>query len=148
MSSHDIFCRVTKTDYETLAAFRHELRKFLHFSEQAATEHGLAAQQYVAILTIEGFPGTHPMTIGELADQLCIAAHSAVGLVDRLEAGGYVTRKVSPEDRRRVHVRVTSKGHQKLKTLAAAHHQELQTAGPLLMGLLKRLNAPSGTAPK
>lgn len=138
---------MTKADYETLAAFRHELRKFLHFSERAATDHGLAAQQYVAILTIEGFPGTHPITIGELADQLCIAAHSAVGLVDRLEAGGYVIRKVSPEDRRRVHVQVTRQGHQKLKTLAAAHQQELKTAGPLLMGLLKRLS-PSSQAPK
>ena len=139
ISSHDIICAVTKADYQTLAAFRHELRKFLHFSEKAATGHGIPAQQYLAILAIAGSSGPGAITIGELADQLCIAAHSAVGLVDRLEASGYVDRQESPADRRRVHVRLTKEGRRKLRTLAAAHHRELQTAGPLLMGLLRRL---------
>lgn len=139
---------MTKADYETLASFRHELRKFLHFSEQAATDHGIPAQQYLAILAIAGFPGKDPITIGELATQLCLAAHSAVGLVDRLEAGGFVVRQESPEDRRRVHVRVTKEGRQKLKSLATAHHRELQTGGPLLMELLKRLTPSSLVRPQ
>ncbi len=75
---------MTKGDYETLAAFRHELRKFLNFSEHAAEEHGLAVQQYLALLAIEGFPQRGFCLHGELAERLKIAPHSA-GLVDRLE---------------------------------------------------------------
>jgi DNA-binding MarR family transcriptional regulator len=137
---------VTKTDYETLAAFRYELRKFLNFSERAAEDHGLAAQQYLALLAIEGFPGRDYVTIGELADRLRIAAHSAVGLVDRLESGGLVKREPSEEDRRRVYVKLTKRGQIKLEKLATVHHSELQTVGPLLMGLLKQVaNKPSSS---
>ena len=128
---------MTKSDYETLAAFRYELRKFLNFSERAAENHGLAAQQYLALLAIEGFPGRNYVTVGELAEKMQILAHSAVGLVDRLQAGGLVTREPSQEDRRCVHVTLTKQGRIKLKELAVIHHAELQSVGPLLRELLK-----------
>lgn len=35
---------LTKADYELLADFRYTLRKFLGFSEKAASEHGLTPQ--------------------------------------------------------------------------------------------------------
>jgi DNA-binding MarR family transcriptional regulator len=132
---------MTKSDYETLAAFRYELRKFLNFSERAAENHGLAAQQYLALLAIEGFPGRDYLTVGELAEKMQILANSAVGLVDRLQASGLVTRKSSKEDRRRVHVTLTSQGRIKLKELAVVHHTELQSVGPLLREILKRVEA-------
>lgn len=130
---------MTKSDYEALAAFRYELRKFLHFSEKAAMDHGLASQQYQAILAIEGFPGRNQVSIGELAERLKIASHSAVGLVDRLEAAGFVERETSEEDRRRVMVKLTKLGKAKLAKLASVHHTELQTTGPLLTGLLEQV---------
>jgi hypothetical protein len=49
--------RLTKADYELLAAFRYALRKFLGFSENAAIKNGLSPQQYQVLLAIEGFPG-------------------------------------------------------------------------------------------
>jgi DNA-binding MarR family transcriptional regulator len=130
---------VTKTDYEALAAFRYELRKFLNFSERAAEEHGLAVQQYLALLAIEGFPGRDHVTVGELAERLRIAPHSAVGLVDRLEAAGLVGREAAAGDRRKVAVRLTRRGRAKLEKLASVHRQELQTVAPLLTGLLARV---------
>jgi DNA-binding MarR family transcriptional regulator len=131
--------QVTKQDYETLAAFRYGLRKFLHFSEAAADACDLTPQQYQAILAIEGFPGRDRVSIGDLAEQLQIASHSAVGLVDRLQSCGLIERQSSLEDRRRVHIQLTKRGRAKLERLAGAHRVELQTVGPLLVALLKRV---------
>lgn len=122
-----------------LAAFRYELRKFLHFSEQAAQTHDLTPQQYQALLAIEGFPDRERLTIGELAEQLQIAAHSAVGLVDRLENAGLAERKPGVDDRRRVYVNLTPHGLEILESLAAVHREELETAGPLLNRLITRI---------
>lgn len=133
---------MTKEDFQTLAAFRYALRKFLRFSEAAAIQYGLTPQQYQAILAIEGFPGRNRVTIGELAERLQIAAHSAVGLVDRLECGGFIERRASKEDRRLVHVQLTKRGRALLKRLAGVHRTELRTVGPLLVSLLKRVTEP------
>jgi DNA-binding MarR family transcriptional regulator len=134
---------VTKEDYETLAAFRYELRKFLRFCEQAALGASLAPQQYLALLAIEGFPGRNQITVGELSERLQIAAHSTGELVGRLEAGGLVRRRPSDEDRRCVHVELTKQGRRKLEKLASVHQSELQNVGPLLVGLLKRVTKGS-----
>jgi DNA-binding MarR family transcriptional regulator len=130
---------VKKSDYEILAAFRYELRRFLNFSERAAESDGLPVQQYLALLAIEGFPGRNQVVIGELAERLQIVPHSAVGLVDRLEAGELVKRQSRGKDRRRVYVKLTPKGRDKLEKLAAAHRKELHTVGPLLTGLLNQV---------
>ena len=105
-------------EYEVLAAFRYTLRRFLTFSEAAAAEVGLASQQYQALLAIKG-SGHEAITIRELARQLLIKHNSAVGLVDRLEDAGLVTRRVAPEDRRKVNLRLTARGIRVLERLAA-----------------------------
>ena len=130
---------MTKADYEKLAAFRYELRRFLRFSENAAKEHGLAPAQYLALLAIEGFPDRDQVTVGELAEQLHVAAHTAVGLVDRLEAARLVKRIAAKEDRRQVLITPTAKGRAKLSKLAGLHLEELQTAGVALVQQLSRL---------
>jgi DNA-binding MarR family transcriptional regulator len=94
--------RVTKAEYEALAAFRYSLRQFLSFSESAAASAGVTPRQYQALLAIKGFPGRDSATIGELAEQLQIAHHSAVGLVDRLGAQNLVVRVAGNQDRREV----------------------------------------------
>ncbi len=43
----------SQEDYETLAAFRYELRRFLHFSEQVAKSVGLTPQQHQALLALK-----------------------------------------------------------------------------------------------
>ena len=130
---------MTKTDYEILAAFRYEVRKFLRFSGQAAAEKALTPQKYQALLAIEGFPGGDDVSIGDLAEQLQIAPNSAVGLVNRLETGRLIERRVSKDDRRRVLVKVTPLGRSLLGKVALAHRKELLNSGPLLAALLKRL---------
>lgn len=128
--------KLSKSDYELLAEFRYALRVYLAFSEQSARSHGLTPQQYQALLAIEGFRGRNRVTIGELAEQLQIAHHSAVGLVDRLETIHLVQRKGSTEDRRKVVVTLTRPGRTILEKLYRVHRAELRAAGPQLAALL------------
>lgn len=130
---------VKKSDYETLARFRFEVRKFLHFSEQAARDQSLTPQQYQALLAVEGTPGRDSISVGELAEQLQVTAHSAVGLVNRLQNAKLIERHTPPEDRRRVLVSVTPLGRSLLERLASEHRRELKTAGPMLVRLLQQV---------
>lgn len=136
---------ISKPQYEDLAAFRFELRKFLRFSEDAATTAGITPQQYQALLAIKGFPGRDHVTVGELAERLQIRHHSAVGLIDRLELERLVKRDASAADRRQVHIRLTAHGEHILADLAAVHREELRLIGPELRALLQRVN--QGDAP-
>lgn len=137
---------LTKEDYELLAEFRYTLRKFFGFSEAAALGHGVTPQQYQALLAIEGFPGRNWVTMGELAEQMQVAHHSAVGLVDRMEALRLLRRTTSKEDRRRVHVALTARGLAVLEKLYRAHRDELQSVGPRLVGLLRQATQPDVTS--
>jgi DNA-binding MarR family transcriptional regulator len=114
----------------------------LHFSGQQAQAVGLTPQQHQALLAIRGFPQGERMVIGELADRLQIQHHSAVGLVDRLEAQGLVVREPALTDRRQVFVTLTPQGAAVLGRLAAAHREELRRIGPQMRELLARLDPP------
>jgi DNA-binding MarR family transcriptional regulator len=129
-----------KVDFEKLAAFRYALRRFARFSEEAVRPLGLEPQQHQALLAVEGFPGRNWVSLGELAEQLQIRPHSAVGLVDRLEKSGLMIRGTAPEDGRRVRVRLTPKGRAALERLSAVHREELRRIGPSLQGLLADLS--------
>ncbi len=132
--------QLKKADYEALASFRYTLRRFLRFSEMAAEEAGVTPQQYQALVAIKGFPGRDQVTVGEMAERLLIAHHSAVGLVDRLVAQGLVSREVSSEDRRQVFVSLTLQGEQVLEGLAAHHREELRRIGSSLAQSIENLN--------
>jgi len=123
-----------------LAAFRYALRRFIHFSEAAAQEAGIAAQQHQALLAIKGFPEHRRVTVGKLAERLQLRHHSAVGLVDRLEKENLAVRVPSAQDRRQVFIRLTQRGERILERLAAVHREQLRRIGPEITGLLKRLN--------
>jgi DNA-binding MarR family transcriptional regulator len=124
--------RVTKAEYEMLAAFRYKLRHFLRFSESAAESAGLTSSQHQALLAIKGFPARDCVTVGELAEQLQIAHHSAVGLVDRLAVQNLVSREAGTEDRRHVYVKLTARGLEILEELTSAHKEELRRLGARL----------------
>lgn len=121
-----------RKDYEALAAFRYGIRKFFRFSEEAASKVGLSMRQYQALLTIRGFPDRDEVTMGEMAEWLQIRHHSAVGLVNRLESQQLVVRQRSAEDKRRVFIRLTTKGKRVLEKLAKLHKQELKRLKPQL----------------
>lgn len=136
--------KLTVADYQALAEFRYQIREFLHFSEEAVQRAGMEKQQYQFMLAIKGMPeGVRPR-IRELANRMQIQHHSAVELVNRMEAKGYVQRERGQDDRREVLVSLTPKGEQVLAELAGHHHEELRAAGPRLISALQRLHIADG----
>lgn len=131
--------KISSSDYRALAAFRYEIRKFLAFSEQAARQSGIEPQQHQLLLAVRGLPeGTRP-TIGAIAERLCVKHHTAVALVDKLEASGLVARKRSTEDRREVLLELTPQGKAVLRGLSSLHRQQLQSAGPEVIRALQNI---------
>ena len=128
-------------DYQALAQFRYQLRVFLAFSETAAERQGLTSQQHQALLGIKGFVDSGPATVGDVARFLLIRHHSAVELINRMEKGGLIKRAADPEDARRVHLRLTAKGEQKLQAISRINIGELRrAASPAMIRLLKSSN--------
>ncbi len=116
---------LSKSDFESLSAFRYELRRFLKFSEDAAQSEGLTPLQYQLMLHIKGYPGRDWATVGELAERLQTQHHGVVALVTRCEAAGLVWRTPSTADRRQVEIRLSVEGESCLQHLAGLHHNEL-----------------------
>jgi DNA-binding MarR family transcriptional regulator len=131
--------KLALADYRALAEFRFRIRKFLHFSDQAVEAAGLERAQYQLMLTIKGqSEGVRPR-IRDVANRMLIQHHSAVELINRLEAGGYVRRERGIEDRREVLLVLTPKGERVLAELALHHHEELQEAAPELVAALRKV---------
>ena len=130
---------ITPADYEALAELRYQIRRFMHFSEQVSRGAGLEPRQHQLMLALKGLPANARPRIGELADRLQIQHHSTVELVNRLAAHGLVKRNRGGVDRREVLVSLTPKGEKILKELSLHHREELRTAGPDLLGALKRV---------
>jgi DNA-binding MarR family transcriptional regulator len=132
--------RVTDSDYQALAEFRHQIRRFLHFSEQAVRAAGLEPQQHQLLLALRGLPHTgEAPSIGLVAERLQIQHHSAVELIDRLVDRGLVGRSRAPSDRRQALVHLTPRGEAELEKLATCHLAELRSNCPALVEALKAL---------
>ena len=58
---------LSSQDYAALGELRYRIRRFLHFSEEAARQEELEPQQHQLLLTIKGLPPGTRATIGELA---------------------------------------------------------------------------------
>jgi len=130
---------LSSADYRALAAYRRALRRFLHFSTEAARAAGLSQQQYQVLLALKAAPGRALLSVGELAEIMQVRHHSAVGLVDRLARRGLARRVRDTADRRRVRVRLTASGEKVLGRLAASHRDELRRLGPQLIRSLQSL---------
>jgi DNA-binding MarR family transcriptional regulator len=144
MSCYDITVTVrtkplTIREFQALAEFRYQIRRFLRFSEDQARISGIEPQQHQLLLAIKGLPDDVKPTIGELASRMLIRHHSAVELVNRLAEHGAVKRVPGEEDHREVLLRLTSKGEALLHNLSVAHHDELLNGGPELMKTLRKV---------
>jgi len=131
--------KLTLSDYQALAEFRYQIRRFLHFSERAVQAAELERGQYQVMLVIKGMPSGVRPRVRELANRMQIQHHSAVELINRLESGGYVRRERAQDDRREVLLALTPKGEHVLAELALHHHEELRSAAPSLVAALRRL---------
>ena len=129
---------LSDADYAALSDFRHALRQFHAFSEARAAEQGPTPQQHQALLAIRGAAPEAP-TIGTVAQRLMLKPHSASGLVDRLELLDLVRREVAADDRRRATLHLTEKAHAVLRSLSAAHRDEIRRLRPALEDMLRHI---------
>jgi DNA-binding MarR family transcriptional regulator len=131
---------VSPPQFRALSDFRYQIRKFLHFSEEAARGLGLEPQQHQLLLAVKGFDGEgHGPTIGYLAERLQVRHHSAVELVDRLESHGLVQRHAAEHDRRQVIVTLSDAAERVLRDLSAQHIAEILHVGPGLVAALQQV---------
>ena len=116
---------LSKADFEALAEWRYQLRRFLRFSEEAAKAQGLTPLQYQLLLQIRGCKGRSWALVGELAERLQLAQHGVVALVSRCEQAGLVERVPGERDRRQVQVHLTPEGQLAVRRVARLHRGEL-----------------------
>jgi len=131
--------RLTLSDYQALAEFRYQIRRFQRFSEESARRAGIEPQHHQIMLAIKGRPAGEEPRIAYLAERLQIQHHSAVELLDRLASKGLITRSRSSEDRREVYVKLTPRGEQMLGELTLHTSAELRSAAPSLVIVLRKL---------
>lgn len=131
---------LTDREYRSLAQFRHALRVFQRFSEEAARAEGLTPSQHQLLLAVRGWDGGGPPSTSDLADALQLKLHSVVELAQRAEAAGLVERSVDPVDGRRQLVALTPLGSEKLASLSLLHRDELRRFRAEMVDVLRELD--------
>ncbi len=116
-----------KVDFQALAEFRYQLRKYLRFSEQVTHQQGVTPLQYLLLLQIKGYPGRAWASVAELAERLQAQHHGVVALVSRCEALDLVQRRASTTDLRKVEVHLTPQGDALVTQLVQLHRAERVT---------------------
>lgn len=101
---------LTREQYQELAEFRRQIRRFLHFSQTTARSQGIEPQQHQLLLTVHGLPEGVKPTIREIAARMFIQHNSAVELVSRMEKAGVIHRQPGKDDRREVWIRLHRRG--------------------------------------
>ena len=118
-----------KADFELLADFRYQIRRYLRFSETISQQHGITVLQYLLLLQVKGYPGREWASIAELAERLQSHHHGVVTLVTRCEKAGLVGRRKGPGDQRIVQVVLLPKGEELVARLALLHREQLLNLG-------------------
>jgi len=143
--SYPMAKEITTAEYQALAELRYRLRKFVGEGDAVARAAGLEPQQYLLLLALRGLPEGEEATIRTLADRLALKHHSAVELIDRLEAHGYVRRNRSRDDRRRVLVALLPRGEKLLERVARDRISELRASGAALANAISALLEVGGS---
>ena len=105
----------------------HQISVGIFLQETADT--GLTPVQYAALQVVSNQPGIDQRT---LARQIALDTSTTGGVVDRLEARGWLERRTSPEDRRARQLFLTPAGDQALiDTIPAMLRAQEQILAPL-----------------
>lgn len=134
----------TDEDYRRLLELRTGLRRFLRWSEEHAKAAGLTPAQHQLMLAIRGHGDPRGPTVGDVARYLMLRHHSAVGLVDRAEAAGLITRVQDPDNLSVVRLRLTEHGARQLAKLSEQHLEELAHLAPTMRALWDAIESSDG----
>lgn len=96
---------------------------------QSVGEGGVTPVQYAALQVVSNLPGIDQRT---LARNIALDTSTTGGVIDRLEARGWLERRTSPEDRRARQLFLTRAGDQALaETIPAMLSAQEQILAPL-----------------
>jgi DNA-binding MarR family transcriptional regulator len=99
-------------------AARHEAVRDGH-----AARVGLSGVEYSTLIALRHLEDDGDVGVKELADYLRVSGSFITTMIGKLVARGLVAKQPGLEDKRRVRLSVTQKGHQLLATLAPAQRQ-------------------------
>ncbi len=114
-------------DYmQSVAAGRYVIRRVQRIIDDCVRKHGLEPLEQQALVQIYGAPGQR-LPIGQVAERLDISSSAlASRLVSKLEAGGFVQRVPSEEDRRTTWACATKEGVAILHAIVEDIHREVE----------------------
>lgn len=130
---------LSDADYQALASFRHALRVFARFSEDAARAAGVTPAQHQLMLAIKGWPEGSP-TVADLADRLQLKHNSTVELIKRACAADLVRSSPNARDRRQLLSELSERGEQILASLSLEHRDELKRLRSEMNDVLNELD--------
>ncbi|MGK0298544.1 MAG: DNA-binding MarR family transcriptional regulator [Gammaproteobacteria bacterium] len=97
---------------DVLIALRRIVRALDLKSKDLVKEFGLTTAQ---LLLMQAIAKNDGVTIGNLAEQICLSQATVTTIIDRLENRGLLVRKHSTIDKRKVHFKLTAEGIAKVK---------------------------------
>ncbi len=98
---------------ETVQSLRRIFKAIQDYSQEVSGRFGITGPQLWALKTIAEHEA---LALGDLSKKMYLHPSTVTGVVDRLEAKGYVVRERNREDRRVVKVSLTDKGKDLVKT--------------------------------
>ncbi|MGD0230737.1 MAG: MarR family transcriptional regulator [Syntrophorhabdales bacterium] len=97
---------------ETVQSLRRIFKAIQDYSQEVSSSFGITGPQLWALKTISEYES---LPLGELSRKMYLHPSTVTGVVDRLEAKGYVSRDRDREDRRVVKVHLTDEGKELIK---------------------------------
>ncbi len=122
--------RVTQQARRLYGVFSELLRRYQFRDRDQICCHGLTVTQ---CYTMEALARRDSMTMGELAEHLCLKISSMTRVVDHLVAEGWVRRGDDPDDRRICRVQITHRGRllvEKVQRGLLAEYEQVLRAVP------------------
>jgi len=141
------------TEFELWSEIRDIYRAALKKLNARLAEKNMTFPQYNVLLAL-GRNG--PMKMSTLGDHMLVAPANVTGLIDRIEAKGYVRRVRDPDDRRLWVIELTDEGSQLFREVSTRFRKyvrglgsslsprELASAVASLDKVRKRVREPAG----
>lgn len=131
--------RLPAAAYRILAGFYCALTEFDSASEARIKRGGMTARQYLLLVQLAGAPDG--LSVGEIARELHITHNSAVGLSQRAERAGLLSRAPDPARRQRTLLRLTPPGARRVDAVTRTLVGQLDGERVQLAGALTRWDA-------
>lgn len=94
--------------FRILQSLRQSIRAIDQHSRQLAGDHNITVPQLVCLTEISQHP---EVSVSELSRLVHLSPSTVVGIVDRLTDKALITKTRGAQDRRKVHLAITDKGH-------------------------------------